>query len=63
MDIRVYYLDGGILRKVRHNHKVKSIGEAILVVERYRQVRYFQRKQFVIQEFTGIYESKIVELL
>lgn len=65
MDFRIYYYECGSLRKVSHlYHKHKEFAEAKETAIKLMEANVsFRKTQFLIIEYTGPYESKIVDLI
>lgn len=67
-DIRLYtYEAGRLIKQVRPlAHKYKSLEDCIDSISNYQLKKYQPSKktyQFVITEYTGTYESKIIEVI
>jgi len=66
-DIRIYIYDPGSLKKIppNHKHKHKSIESAEELIKRLQENPKFRfdRRQFVITEYTGVYQSSIIKII
>ena len=63
-DFRIYYFDT-ILHKnssIKKKHKYKTLADAVDGVEKHRMRRH-RENQFLIIEYTGNFNSKIVKLI
>lgn len=70
MDIRIYYYTAGQLKKEGHlknRHQHPSIDSAKAYLNRLCESRkdrgWKMEKQYILVEYTGAYESKIIEIV
>ena len=62
-DIRLYYLNGGVLRKFNKKHNFKDVDSVIDYLREYYPTHKNIKIQFVIQSYEGAYNSEIVCVL